>query len=57
MLVQALELAEYYDFGKSWMSRQAFRRAIFRQQASADDDKPEIVLPSGVRLGHRSLVR
>lgn len=51
---QALELSEFYDFGTSWMARRAFRRAAFRDRTS---DKEELVLPNGVRLGHRNMHR
>jgi hypothetical protein len=52
----ALELSEFYNFGKSWMARRAFRRAAFRNSDTSGEN-PELVLPNGTRLGHRSLLR
>ena len=53
-LVQALELSEFFNFGKGWTARHAFRRAAFRDRSTG---KEELVLPNGVRLGHRSMHR
>ena len=54
----ALELSEYYDFGKSWMARQAFRRAAFRQRPSNVDAVAQgLILPNGTRVGHRALLQ